>query len=237
MTASLLPSGMLPRFGVVDWFVEDDVGQADASLLRDLVATSPLAAGSLLFAIDTPETCLAYRYLFATCTRILSSCASSEIGSASSRGKFRKPSERATSRGCATQVPPTVSDDQLRSAFRELLAYIDVSLASTHDGRRCSAARGDPDERPGGPVSDACPPSRGSPTSREPTCARSIPTTCSWSARVAAASTAAFAVRPRSGCSGSRRTFPGPSLPWRRSRDSSCPVAARTWSAAGPRAA
>jgi len=145
ITASLLPAGILPSFGVVDWFVEDDVGQADTALLRELVASSPLATGttgeirvvpavgtigtesyvsklariytaplgkgdlavrlarlldeleahrnnptgccsivapgyhdlaavavtrldatSLLFAIDTPQTWLAYRYLFAT---------------------------------------------------------------------------------------------------------------------------------------------------------------------------
>ncbi len=144
VTASLLPEGTRPSFGVVDWFVEDDVGQCDEELLRDLVATSPLAAGttgeirvvpaggsvgvdsyvsklsriyaspprsgdlaarlarfidaleesehpdwvlldsragihdiaavavtrlgatSLLFAVDTPQTWLAYRYLFAT---------------------------------------------------------------------------------------------------------------------------------------------------------------------------
>ncbi len=144
ITASMLPDDVRPSFGVVDWFVEDDVGQADADLLRDIVASSPLAAGttgeirvvpaggtigvesyvsklariytsppgkgdlavrlarllddleaaeqpdwvlldsragihdlaavavtrldatSLLFAIDTPQTWLAYRYLFAT---------------------------------------------------------------------------------------------------------------------------------------------------------------------------
>jgi len=144
VTASLLPEGARPSFGVVDWFVEGDVGQADEELVRDLVATSPLAAGtsgeirvvpaggslgreryvsklarvyasppgggdlairlarlldaleaaerpdwvlldsragihdlaaitvtrlgaiSLLFAVDTPQTWLAYRYLFAT---------------------------------------------------------------------------------------------------------------------------------------------------------------------------
>jgi hypothetical protein len=144
VTASLLPAGTLPSFGIVDWFVEDDVGQADAALLRQLVASSPLATGttgeirvvpsggstgienyvsklariyaapsgkgdlamrlarlldeleaaeqpdwvlldsragihdlaavavtrldatSLLFAVDTPQTWLAYRYLFAT---------------------------------------------------------------------------------------------------------------------------------------------------------------------------
>lgn len=46
VTASLLPEGARPSFGVVDWFVEGDVGQADEELLRDLVATSPLAAGT-----------------------------------------------------------------------------------------------------------------------------------------------------------------------------------------------
>jgi len=46
VTASLLPSASRPTYGIVDWFVEDDVGQADENLLRDLVATSPLAAGT-----------------------------------------------------------------------------------------------------------------------------------------------------------------------------------------------
>jgi hypothetical protein len=46
VTATLLPEGARPSFGVVDWFVEGDVGQADEELLRDLVATSPLAAGT-----------------------------------------------------------------------------------------------------------------------------------------------------------------------------------------------
>lgn len=39
----LLPQGSLPDFGVVDWLVEEAVGQADAELLREMVATSPLA--------------------------------------------------------------------------------------------------------------------------------------------------------------------------------------------------
>lgn len=39
----LLPQGNLPDFGVVDWLVEEAVGQADAELLREMVATSPLA--------------------------------------------------------------------------------------------------------------------------------------------------------------------------------------------------
>jgi MinD-like ATPase involved in chromosome partitioning or flagellar assembly len=147
VTASLLTHETRPSFGIVDWFVEDDVGQADAALLRQIVASSPLAAGttgeirvvpaggtvgaesyvsklarvyasppgkgdlatrlarllddlelaerpawvlidsragihdlaavavtrldatSLLFAIDTPQTWLAYRYLFATWNR------------------------------------------------------------------------------------------------------------------------------------------------------------------------
>lgn len=39
----LLPQRNLPDFGVVDWLVEEAVGQADDALLRDMVATSPLA--------------------------------------------------------------------------------------------------------------------------------------------------------------------------------------------------
>lgn len=46
ITASLLPEASRPSFGIVDWFVEDDVGQADDSLLREMIATSPLAAGT-----------------------------------------------------------------------------------------------------------------------------------------------------------------------------------------------
>lgn len=46
LTATLLPEGTRPSFGVVDWFVEGDVGQADDALLRDIVAPSPLAAGT-----------------------------------------------------------------------------------------------------------------------------------------------------------------------------------------------
>ena len=39
----LLPKAYTPDFGVVDWLVEQAVGQADNDLLRDMVATSPLA--------------------------------------------------------------------------------------------------------------------------------------------------------------------------------------------------
>ncbi|ASF45598.1 KGGVGR-motif variant AAA ATPase [Methylovulum psychrotolerans] len=39
----LLPQANLPDFGVVDWLVEEAVGQADDELLREMVATSPLA--------------------------------------------------------------------------------------------------------------------------------------------------------------------------------------------------
>lgn len=39
----LLPQERLADFGVVDWLVEQAVGQADEWLLRDMVATSPLA--------------------------------------------------------------------------------------------------------------------------------------------------------------------------------------------------
>jgi hypothetical protein len=46
VTASLLPAETRPKFGIVDWLVEDDVGQADDALLLDLVETSPLAAGT-----------------------------------------------------------------------------------------------------------------------------------------------------------------------------------------------
>jgi hypothetical protein len=35
-----------PRFGVVDWYVEDAIGQADADLLAQMTADSPLASGA-----------------------------------------------------------------------------------------------------------------------------------------------------------------------------------------------
>lgn len=46
ITASLLPEAARPSFGIVDWFVEEDVGQADDELLREIVSTSPLASGT-----------------------------------------------------------------------------------------------------------------------------------------------------------------------------------------------
>lgn len=42
----LLPQGYLPDFGVVDWLVEEAVGQADGQLLYNMIATSPLAETS-----------------------------------------------------------------------------------------------------------------------------------------------------------------------------------------------
>lgn len=39
----LLPQNRLADFGIVDWLVEQAVGQADESLLKEMVATSPLA--------------------------------------------------------------------------------------------------------------------------------------------------------------------------------------------------
>jgi len=39
----LLPQARLADFGVVDWLVEEAVGQADKWLLRDMIATSPLS--------------------------------------------------------------------------------------------------------------------------------------------------------------------------------------------------
>ena len=43
--ATILPPERAPDFGVVDWFVEEAVGQADDALLRDMLASSPLGAG------------------------------------------------------------------------------------------------------------------------------------------------------------------------------------------------
>ena len=46
VTTTLLPEDSRPRFGIVDWMVEDLVGQSDSELLDDLVATSPLGRDS-----------------------------------------------------------------------------------------------------------------------------------------------------------------------------------------------
>ena len=46
VSALLLPGAGRPRYGVVDWFVEAGVDQANEDLLVDMVATSPLAAGT-----------------------------------------------------------------------------------------------------------------------------------------------------------------------------------------------
>lgn len=258
ITASLLPAEILPSFGVVDWFVEDDVGQADAALVRELVASSPLATGtmgeirvvpacgtvgaesyvsklariyaappgkgdlasrlarlldeleaveqpdwvlldsragihdlaavavtrldatSLLFAIDTPQTWLAYRYLFATWDkdpqlvrrfrdrlrivagqvpetdreRYLESLRDSasrlfedylyDAADASDDDAFNFDVGDRDAPHSPVPVywrrelqawdpicePPTVTPDQLRGAFGELLDYVDNSLAS-----------------------------------------------------------------------------------------------------------
>ncbi len=42
LSSTLLPQDRMPDFGVVDWLVEDAIGQADESLLDDMVQTSPL---------------------------------------------------------------------------------------------------------------------------------------------------------------------------------------------------
>lgn len=42
----LLPTDAFPASGLVDWFVEDAVGSADAALLDELTAVSPLAAAA-----------------------------------------------------------------------------------------------------------------------------------------------------------------------------------------------
>lgn len=44
VSSTLLPPQYLPDFGIVDWFVEDGVGQAEA-VERELVARSPLSKG------------------------------------------------------------------------------------------------------------------------------------------------------------------------------------------------
>jgi CobQ/CobB/MinD/ParA nucleotide binding domain len=53
VSSMLLEEQDLPRFGVVDWFVEDAVGQGDEALARDMVRESPLGAslpGTVLVA-------------------------------------------------------------------------------------------------------------------------------------------------------------------------------------------
>jgi hypothetical protein len=45
VSSSLLPVDHLPDFGIVDWFVEDGVGQADI-VAREMLGTSPLAQRS-----------------------------------------------------------------------------------------------------------------------------------------------------------------------------------------------
>jgi MinD-like ATPase involved in chromosome partitioning or flagellar assembly len=43
---TLLPQDNFPTYGVLDWLIEDAVGQADESLLQDMVANSPLSGES-----------------------------------------------------------------------------------------------------------------------------------------------------------------------------------------------
>lgn len=53
VSAALLPQVRKPRFGVVDWYVEDAVGQADPDLLAQMTAESPIvgdAEGSVVVA-------------------------------------------------------------------------------------------------------------------------------------------------------------------------------------------
>ncbi|MEN8215761.1 MAG: P-loop NTPase [Pseudomonadota bacterium] len=44
---TLLPDSNSPDLGIIDWLVEDAVDQADESLLRELVGTSPLVESSI----------------------------------------------------------------------------------------------------------------------------------------------------------------------------------------------
>lgn len=46
ISTMLLPEQLRPTFGILDWFVEGDVGQADEELLREMVIASPLSAGT-----------------------------------------------------------------------------------------------------------------------------------------------------------------------------------------------
>ncbi len=44
LSSLLLPPSDLPPLGIIDWFMEDGLGQVDDSLLNEIVSTSPLAA-------------------------------------------------------------------------------------------------------------------------------------------------------------------------------------------------
>ena len=43
ITSMLLPADQLPAYGLINWFVESAVGQADAGLVKNMLAKSPLA--------------------------------------------------------------------------------------------------------------------------------------------------------------------------------------------------
>jgi CobQ/CobB/MinD/ParA nucleotide binding domain len=42
LSSTLLPDAAMPDYGIVDWLVEDAIGQADDALLADMVQSSPL---------------------------------------------------------------------------------------------------------------------------------------------------------------------------------------------------
>jgi hypothetical protein len=46
ISSTLLPDAAVPDYGVVDWLVEDAIGQADDALLLDMIQPSPLVAQS-----------------------------------------------------------------------------------------------------------------------------------------------------------------------------------------------
>lgn len=52
-----------PTFGVVDWFVEDTVGQADESLIRDMYVRSPLASHGDILVVPACGGLLDQQYL------------------------------------------------------------------------------------------------------------------------------------------------------------------------------
>jgi AAA domain len=76
---TILPLDRVPDFGVADWFVEDAAGQADESLLRDMLASSPLGASGadLIVAPASGRAREGYSYLpkLARCYAELSSTA------------------------------------------------------------------------------------------------------------------------------------------------------------------
>jgi hypothetical protein len=66
ISSTLLPLEVMPDFGIVDWFVEQAVGQADEEVLREMSAPSPLgstAGGQIIVVPAGGRRREGYRYL------------------------------------------------------------------------------------------------------------------------------------------------------------------------------